>query len=733
MSPFFSSNGFNVPMFSWRDAQQFRASMETLKSTGANTVILDFSFYQNGVNANKINFLPNGTYASLDDLREAFRILADLGLNAWVKPVILTGIPPGEHITDWHLLAPENPAQWFNEYANMLVILGQIAEDNQADALLLGNELKSMTTRSDFRELWLQAISQVREVFSGAVGTNAKALDSGDRPSELQKIVFLDKLDFVGISAYPYLSSISDATKNQMEDGWHSDFWNYDRVKELKEFISAYDKPVYFTELSSPTVDGGNRVFYQVLATLGQGAVSAIPRDLAEQAEFFDASFSVLGREFGDSIAGVFGYNWHGNVSDGLIDIDALDDSYNWHLGGKPATDVISQWFSGLRTTSGVNLLGSSREDKLLSGFYDDILRGGGGNDQISSGSGNDALYGNGLPPINETKVELSIRGSGAIFQGIAPIVSIWIDGVEIGKIDVIDSEVYRTSDGQPWHGLDTYKFHILGGKEINSLRIVAENWAGSSPSSHRDFYIDSVSIDKIPLLGPWTLIRSNGKEVPGSLSIFADGYMNINPSAYNESLVEVLSDNDSLDGGEGIDIAGYEETGSNYKISNSGSTWEIISANNGTDTLKNIERLVFSDKKIALDLTPDGNAGKSLEFIGMLAYSMVKTPSVVGTILSIFDQGKSMKEVCQLAIDVGLTGSLAGSSSNLDLAKLVFRNVVGSEADAATANGLASYIQGSGGSMSQADFLTAIAGLELNQQHIGLVGLQSIGVEYII
>lgn len=141
----------------------------------------------------------------------------------------------------------------------------------------------------------------------------------------------------------------------------------------------------------------------------------------------------------------------------------------------------------------------------------------------------------------------------------------------------------------------------------------------------------------------------------------------------------------------------------------------------------------MFSDKKIALDLTPDGNAGKSLEFIGMLAYSMVKTPSVVGTILSIFDQGKSMKEVCQLAIDVGLTGSLAGSSSNLDLAKLVFRNVVGSEADAATANGLASYIQGSGGSMSQADFLTAIAGLELNQQHIGLVGLQSIGVEYII
>jgi hypothetical protein len=91
------------------------------------------------------------------------------------------------------------------------------------------------------------------------------------------------------------------------------------------------------------------------------------------------------------------------------------------------------------------------------------------------------------------------------------------------------------------------------------------------------------------------------------------------------------------------------------------------------------------------------------------------------------------MKEVCQLAIDVGLTGQLAGSSSNLDLAKLVFRNVVGSEASTETANGLAGFIQGSGGSMTQADFLATVAQLDLNNQHIGLVGLQSTGVEYII
>ena len=210
-----------------------------------------------------------------------------------------------------------------------------------------------------------------------------------------------------------------------------------------------------------------------------------------------------------------------------------------------------------------------------------------------------------------------------------------------------------------------------------------------------------------------------------------------------NENLIGTTESNsfvggtgdDYIDGGSNIDYAVYSLGKDSYilKINENGCVVKSNVGTDGTDTLTNIERLQFSDKKIALDLTSDGNAGKSLEFIGMLANGLVNTPAIVGTILSIFDQGKSMKEVCQLAIDVGLTGQLAGSTSNLDLAKLVFRNVVGSEANAATANELAGYIQGNGGTMTQADFLATIAQLDLNNQHIGLIGLQQTGVEYIV
>jgi len=190
---------------------------------------------------------------------------------------------------------------------------------------------------------------------------------------------------------------------------------------------------------------------------------------------------------------------------------------------------------------------------------------------------------------------------------------------------------------------------------------------------------------------------------------------------------------NDTLDGGANTDIAIFSSTRANATLTKTASGWTVSSAADGTDTLTNIERLQFADKKIALDITPDGNAGKALEFIGMLAFNKVTDKAIVGEIVSYFDQLPNMQDICQLVVNAGLTKALAGGDgSNAALAKLVFRNVVGHEASAADVDSLISYMDGRNASMTQTDFLTAIAGIELNQQHIGLVGLQSTGVEYI-
>ena len=75
-------------------------------------------------------------------------------------------------------------------------------------------------------------------------------------------------------------------------------------------------------------------------------------------------------------------------------------------------------------------------------------------------------------------------------------------------------------------------------------------------------------------------------------------------------------SGNDNIDGGTGIDTVRYTGAYSGFSISktSAGFTVKDNTGAEGTDTLVNLERLQFSDKKIALDLSSTGNAGKALE-----------------------------------------------------------------------------------------------------------------------
>lgn len=191
---------------------------------------------------------------------------------------------------------------------------------------------------------------------------------------------------------------------------------------------------------------------------------------------------------------------------------------------------------------------------------------------------------------------------------------------------------------------------------------------------------------------------------------------------------------NDVFDGGDGVDASIYSGLMSdfNLSISATGMTLSDTQGNEGTDRLSHVERLHFSDKKLAFDLGDDEHAGQALEFIGLLAPTLVDSASAVGTILALFDEGKSLQDVCELALEVGLIDSIAGSDTNSALAAMAFRNVMGTEADAATIDQLVGFMDGRYASYSQAEFMSVVAALEVNQAHIGLVGLQQTGIEFV-
>ena len=196
---------------------------------------------------------------------------------------------------------------------------------------------------------------------------------------------------------------------------------------------------------------------------------------------------------------------------------------------------------------------------------------------------------------------------------------------------------------------------------------------------------------------------------------------------------------NDSIDGKAGIDTAVYAAARIGYLLSKTetGFTVAASTGNEGLDTLANVERLQFSDAKVAIDLTSGGNAAKTAQFLGLLGFSFLSQKDVVGTVLGVFDQtGINLSDAFALVLNTGLVNELAGDASDTAFVKLIHRNLVGTEASDAVAATLATeLLKDSGGAYSRIDLLNVGAGLDANLQHVGLVGttgLLATGLEYV-
>ena len=188
---------------------------------------------------------------------------------------------------------------------------------------------------------------------------------------------------------------------------------------------------------------------------------------------------------------------------------------------------------------------------------------------------------------------------------------------------------------------------------------------------------------------------------------------------------------NDSIIGGAGIDAAVYSGGRASYQLAHTGSTWSV-SGTGGSDSLTGVERLLFGDTKMALDLAEGGNAAQAVQVLGAaFGTGTLTNKQYVGVALGLFDAGMSFQDVCALAVGTLEFKSLAGSSGNVDFVNLVYRNVAGALPSSGERDYYVGLLQGSGGAMSQADLLALAAASDANVAHIGLVGLQQTGVEY--
>mgnify|MGYP003857791217 FL=1 len=186
----------------------------------------------------------------------------------------------------------------------------------------------------------------------------------------------------------------------------------------------------------------------------------------------------------------------------------------------------------------------------------------------------------------------------------------------------------------------------------------------------------------------------------------------------------------DFFDGGLGIDTVVYNGPQERYSITKSGNRYVVSepTGSDDTDYLSNIERIQFSNGKVALDL--GGNAGQAARLIGaLLGPSFIKDKALAGVVLGLIDQDYSIESIANLGLNTSFYLALAGSTKHEDFVNHVFRNVVGRPPEA---NEQKTYVDMLNAGTSQAALAVMAAGTEFTASQIGLTGLTSHGWDFI-
>lgn len=131
----------------------------------------------------------------------------------------------------------------------------------------------------------------------------------------------------------------------------------------------------------------------------------------------------------------------------------------------------------------------------------------------------------------------------------------------------------------------------------------------------------------------------------------------------------------DNINGGAGADMAVYTSARSAYTVTKTATGLSVRSADEGTDTLVNVERLQFSDATIAMDIV--GNGGQAYR-IYQAALNRAPDAGGLGYWINVLDSGVSLTSVAQGFVTSPEFVSLYGANpTNVELVTKFYSNVL--------------------------------------------------------
>ncbi|TFW13307.1 DUF4214 domain-containing protein [Duganella callida] len=181
-----------------------------------------------------------------------------------------------------------------------------------------------------------------------------------------------------------------------------------------------------------------------------------------------------------------------------------------------------------------------------------------------------------------------------------------------------------------------------------------------------------------------------------------------------------------TLDGGAGIDTVFYQQAWYYYDITrNTDGSLAVRSYESGkTDTLTNVERLLFSNTARAFDV--DGTGGQAYRMY-QSAFNRTPDNAGLGLWISNMDKGMSLSQVAAYFIASDEFIKRYGAApSDTGFVTLLYKNVLHRDPEAA---GLAHWLDQLHGSLSREDALVAFS--ESNENHTNVASIIGKGFDY--
>ena len=292
------------------------------------------------------------------------------------------------------------------------------------------------------------------------------------------------------------------------------------------------------------------------------------------------------------------------------------------------------------------------------------------------------------------------------------------------------------------------YKFYDVGnGSAINNQFIVN----GTTHAAHAaDTSVVTVDASQLS-----SLILNTANGLGGSDTIYVSAY---NGSYWGDfssfSLLESTSSapvnlvanavykataNQMIVGSAGVETIVFNSVITNFVITSSGSS--VIAFDNsglyGTQTLVNIERLQFTDTKLALDTATTQAAGQTALLLGAaLPGTLALDPTkqaLVGAVIGLFDAGFTLQQLSGALLRLPVWDALTNhtNATAADIATYLVHNAYGGTETAAITNAAIAAMT-TETPTTQGTYLASLAQSSTGQSHIGLVGLQTSGLAYV-